>query len=474
MSEKFSKTCPNCFADKVNGGVCSACGFELKKAKRNPNALPDFTVLNERYLTGRIIGAGGFGVTYKVYDFMSNRIMALKEYVPLGIAVRMEDQKNLVETGDDKRGFFVHGKKRFYEEAKALYACSDIPEVVRIFDYFQENNTVYFVMEYIEGMTLRKYLNAKGKKLSLPIALEIVTAAGNALEKVHDKAELFHRDISPENIMIDKEGKVKIIDFGSAKNIDREKQNLSVVLKPGFAPPEQYSSQSKQGRFTDVYALAGTFYYMLTGVMIPVAPERLTGTEYVRLKDMNIGINDTISDAVDKALELKYQNRYQTMGEFLADLGTTLMPDKQWKTENITEHPSENPEHKVISAHTGDDQRGHAGESVRHLVNVAYIEVVGGDMKGSRWNLNPGVNIRLGRSRKSDIMVSNNPEVSRPHFELEYDMRNDQFFIRDLSTNGTSVNGYELQRNKKYIIQKDSIIVLGANACIIKLGVDYE
>ena len=155
MNESFNTICPNCFADRIEDNVCPACGYDRKAEQTNSMALPPFTMLHSRYLTGRIIGSGGFGITYIAYDIMSNKIRAVKEYVPLGIASRMADHVTLAETAADKYDSFVHGKKRFYEEAKVLYACSEIPDVVEILDYFQENNTVYFVMEYIRGVTLK-------------------------------------------------------------------------------------------------------------------------------------------------------------------------------------------------------------------------------------------------------------------------------------------------------------------------------
>lgn len=463
MREDFRTICPNCFSDKMKGDVCGACGYDLKNAKSNTMALPEFTMLNSRYLVGRIIGSGGFGITYKAYDIMSNKIRAVKEYVPLGIVNRREDGVTMTEVTDDKHRDFVHGKKRFYEEAKALYACSEIPDVVEIVDYFQANNTVYFVMEYIRGITLKKYMTAKEGKLSLDVALKIVYDVGNVLEQVHQMVGIFHRDISPENIMITSEGQTKIIDFGNAKDIGKSK--LSIILKPGFAPPEQYSSQTKQGRYTDVYALAGTFYYMVTGKMIPVAPERLAGSDYVKLKDMHVGASEDISDAVDKALELNCQKRYQTVGEFLNALCPTIIaqPDegKEYPPGSITK------EVNTVSAGAG-----------------AYLEIVdgiAGISVGTSWRLKNDTQVSVGRrGNKAEIIIEGDAnderyyEISRQHFFIEYNSRNEQFYIEDTSENGTYVDGYELRRYKKYILPANSVIVLGVDVCKIKLGVSYE
>lgn len=446
MRGNFETTCPNCFSDKMKGNVCEVCGYDLTMAKCNTMALREFTVLHDRYLIGRIIGSGGFGITYKAYDFMSNKIRAVKEYVPLGIVNRRDDGITMTEITEDKHEVFSHGKKRFYKEAGALYACSEIPTVVEIFDYFQANNTVYFVMEYLP-VTLKKYMTAKGGRLPLNLALQIVYDVGDALEQVHEKVGIFHRDISPENIMFTSEGQIKLIDFGSAKNIGGSK--LSVVLKQGFAPPEQYSSRTKQGRYTDVYALAGTFYYMVTGKMLPVAPDRLNGIDYIKLKDQNVGASQEISDVVDKALELDYRDRYQTVGEFIR----ALCPDKE----------------------------NHG--TVTEALEGAYLEVVEGIpgiRKGVRWQLKNDVQVSVGRKgNKADFIIEGDAsderyyEISRQHFFIEYNSRNEQFYIEDASENGTYVDGYELRKHTKYILPANVTIVLGVDVCKIKLGVSY-
>ncbi|MEE0419103.1 MAG: protein kinase [Lachnospiraceae bacterium] len=453
MNESFNTICPNCFADRIEDNVCPACGYDRKAEQTNSMALPPFTMLHSRYLTGRIIGSGGFGITYIAYDIMSNKIRAVKEYVPLGIASRMADHVTLAETAADKYDSFVHGKKRFYEEAKVLYACSEIPDVVEILDYFQENNTVYFVMEYIRGVTLKRFIVSNGGKLPLDISMQIICDAGNALEQVHQKVAIFHRDISPENIMITTEEKIKIIDFGNAKTIDRGK--LSVVLKPGFAPPEQYSSQAKQGRYTDVYALAGTFYYMVSGVTLPVAPDRLTGSDYIKLKDMNLGIDASMSNAVDKALALNNKDRYQTVGEFI----NALFPI----TVTNYNEPKKEYRNDLSAKHKSSVEKG-----------SPYLEIIEGVMVGAGWNIKSNTQVGIGRAEaQADIVIEGSLEISRLHFLLEYNTQTGSFYIEDVSQNGVFVEGYALEKYKKYELPVDSKAVLGVDVCTVKLGVEY-
>ncbi len=178
---------------------------------------------------------------------------------------------------ENKRAIFLHARKRFMDEAMTLKRLAYIPQVVKITDYFYENNSAYFVMEFLRGRTLRQLVGQEGP-LPLDRALYIIQSAGSALERIHTDIGIFHRDISPENIMLCDGGSVKLIDFGSAKDLSRRtNQQFTIVLKAGYAPPEQYSATTPQGRCSDVYALAGTLYYLLTRSNIPDAPSRISG-----------------------------------------------------------------------------------------------------------------------------------------------------------------------------------------------------
>lgn len=477
MSRQQDTICPNCFSDKMEGSICGQCKYDKAKAQTHALALPEFTILHGRYMVGRIIGTGGFGITYKAYDLAEHQIRAVKEYVPRGVVARKENHTTMIEVSGNQHEAFLHGKQRFYEEASVLYACRNIPQVVEIVDYFQENNTAYFVMEYINGVTLRKYVLGSGGKLPLEKSVKLIYDAGNALEQVHQKVGIFHRDISPENIMITVEGEVKIIDFGNAKNIDRGQ--LTVTLKMGFAPPEQYSSQTKQGRYTDVYSLAVTFYYMVTGVMVPESPKRLTGSAYTALADMNVGASPELSAVVDKALALNYRERYQTVGEFVNALCPTMRMSV----------PKENPVFTDTSRQENQSGKGYAEGA--GFQAVPYMEITGGLMEGARWTFPPDEQVSVGRSSsRSDIVIEGSVEISRQHFLLEYDSGNEGFYIEDVSQNGIFVGGRQLARyvryllplksgripgiDSRYILPVGSSFTLGVNVCRIRLGVAYD
>ena len=223
---------------------------------QNTVELNEGTMLAGRYNIEKVIGAGGFGTTYKAYDKNEKRLCAIKEFMPKGIVIRLDDGKTIVPVSSSKNQLFEHGKDRFLEEAEILQRLNKVRAVVSVYDFFQENGTCYFVMEFLEGVTLGSLTKQKGGKLPYNIVANVVEKVGKALIQVHNY-NIFHRDISPDNIFVTTQGEIKLIDFGNAKNLIRnDGENLSVVLKPGFAPPEQYSSSGKQGTFTDVYSLA--------------------------------------------------------------------------------------------------------------------------------------------------------------------------------------------------------------------------
>lgn len=250
--------CPNCFNAIGSMRPCPYCGNE-QFDRKNPLALPVNVVLKNRYVVGRMLGAGGFGITYKCYDLKERKICAIKEYAPSTSATRLSDSLTLTATSVSRQEIFEHGREKFLGEAATLSQLQDIPDVVKIWDCFEMNGTAYFVMEFLSGSTLNGIKKAYGGRIEYSVAYGIILQAAESLGKIHEEGNIFHRDISPENIMVTADLEVKIIDFGTAKYINNQKsQTLSVVLKPGYAPPEQYSTTSKQGAFTDVYALAST------------------------------------------------------------------------------------------------------------------------------------------------------------------------------------------------------------------------
>lgn len=441
MAEEYR--CPHCFQGNVESGKCMLCGFDRQAEKRNPMRLPEMYVLEERYVIGCILGSGGFGITYKAFDVLNQCCCAVKEFVPIGVVTRAEDGLQISVTSSQAQGDFEHGKKRFMEEAEVLKKLTGVPEVVQIMDYFMQNNTAYFVMEYIEGATLKQLMAAYGGRVPLNEAAPVIYRAGIALDQVHKKGGIFHRDISPDNIMVNQRGRVKLIDFGNAKHlIGKKSQTLSVILKHGYAPPEQYSSTSSQGSYTDVYSLAATLYYVLTGVMVPNAPDRFSGEGYRALKEVNPAVSAELSEAVDHALVLNGKNRTQSAAELVAPLSTYLGTPK------------------MPYAKRPDTQ------------GLPYIKVAGLPLSRA-WNIPPNRIVVIGRSGGlADIVPTMDGKVSKRHCELFCDSIEKCFYLVDHSTNGTYIGGQRLEKGKAYVLLPGGRFSLGNHICDLEVGWD--
>lgn len=246
-----------------------------------PHHLRMGTRLNNRYLIQGVLGEGGFGITYVGMDEVLCQKVAVKEFFPRGAITRNNQQTNeVVSVYGTKAANFHQGEEKFLQEARTLAQFNNVAGVVRVQDFFRENGTAYIVMEYLEGITLKQYLQTYG-----PISVEemqnIFAPILEALDKIHQNG-VIHRDISPDNIMCLPEGEVKLMDFGAARDYtDYSAEGLSVILKMGFAPIEQYDSHGKQGPWTDIYALGATMYQCLTGRKPDDATKRSLRTHWL-------------------------------------------------------------------------------------------------------------------------------------------------------------------------------------------------
>lgn len=460
--------CPNCFEQSYQNAVCSRCGYQFYQDKpRGQKALPIGTILKQRYYLGKLLGEGGFGITYKAYDLKSKEICCVKEYVPNGLCRRRENDYKLELSSYEAEIPYRAGLRRFLEEAQILSKLEQIPSVVYITDIFQEYNTAYFVMEYLDGADLRQIVKASPGRLSVEMVTNVILQVALSMDVIHTKTKIIHRDISPENIYITRNGKVKVIDFGSAKQTETgAKDGLSVVLKPKFAPPEQFSSQMMQGAFTDVYSLAGTYYYALTGKNIPSAMDRLSGQEYVSLKYMNIGVNDALSDAVDRALILNVNRRTGTMQQFLAEIAEAV----QVKTASELQQQEQL---QIVEQRQREQQNRKANQ--RHQVVIPYALVVEGVERGRTWIITPNQTLKFGRSEtEANLRVAQPENVSRVHCLITYLAEYDRFCIRDVSYNGVFYKGQRLKKGTDYNVKPPARFVMASNACVIELGVKHE
>lgn len=260
-----AKRCPHCLAENTpDAAICTRCGAEMD-AQNAPHQLPVGALLAGRYRVGCCIGEGGFGITYAGWDETLDMKVAVKEYYPAGNVNRYNTQSLSVEpTNAESGAFFEHGRTRFLDEARTLAKFAYSANIVGVRDCFFENNTAYIVMEFLEGESLSRYLREHGP-MPFAQALALLDPVMAALEGIHAKG-LVHRDISPSNLMLLTDGGVKLLDFGTARGASPVgERSLSVVLKPGYAPEEQYISHGAQGPWSDVYAMSATLYRMITG-----------------------------------------------------------------------------------------------------------------------------------------------------------------------------------------------------------------
>ena len=268
------KLCMGCMRlrEEANG-KCPYCGFnEKKREQEDDEALPLRTILNGKYLLGKPLGRGGFGITYIAYEKNLQIKVAIKEFFPWSTVKRDKDNSLMPVSWKDDSEFFETDKKKVLDEARRLAQLMDLPGVVFVRDFFEENNTAYIVMEYLDGITLSKYLSSPEGSISTEWVLQAMKPVLASLAKVH-KAGIIHRDISPDNMILTSNNTIKLIDFGAARNYSMSrKESLSVILKRGYAPIEQYSSRGNQGPWTDIYALCATMYKMMTGIAPLVYP----------------------------------------------------------------------------------------------------------------------------------------------------------------------------------------------------------
>jgi len=274
--------CPGCMQTKLQHPVCEHCGYDARTPNL-PHQLPAGTVLQNRYLVGKVLGQGGFGITYMGWDQYLDAPVAIKEYYPNGIVIRDSSLSLSVTAIEGEYSkFYAENRQRFFREAKALARFAEVPNIVHIQNLFLDNNTAYIVMEYLHGVTLKHYVSKKDGKLSPKETFAILLPIMKALETVHE-AGIVHRDLSPDNIMLLPGGKAKLLDFGAVREVhDAEvdkplTQSTEAILKHGFAPIEQYQRRGGLGPWTDVYALCATIYYCLTGTVPEDAPLRVMG-----------------------------------------------------------------------------------------------------------------------------------------------------------------------------------------------------
>ncbi|MCM1055338.1 MAG: serine/threonine protein kinase [Bacteroides sp.] len=301
------KLCESCFSEMGSGDVCPSCGFRKADHDPDPLVLPMGTRLNEKIIIGRVMGKGGFGITYLGYDLRMDKVIAVKEYYPNGISYRAHAGTELSVVDPKAAEAFEEGAQKFYTEAEMVSQFNGNPNIMGVYDYFRANNTVYLVMEYLSGITLKNYIKKHGR-LTDGQALYVMDKIVAAMTITHS-AGVLHRDISPDNIMICADGKVKLIDFGAARQILTESSsNLTVVMKPGYTPIEQYTKKGKQGAWTDIYSLGVSVYYALTEVVLDDPYARMDSDP--EFDENKHNINSSLWSILKKCTMISAADRY--------------------------------------------------------------------------------------------------------------------------------------------------------------------
>ena len=290
---------------------------------------PGVCLASGEYRIDQPLGQGGFGITYQGIDTKLNRAVAVKEFFPEGC---WRSGTKVVSAGRWNASTYTTAKQKFLLEGQTL-AQFNHPGIVRVYYYFEENNTAYMVMEYLQGKTIAELLKQRKGKLPEAEALFYIEKVAEALEVLH-QAQFLHRDIKPDNMMLTDDGRVVLIDFGAARDFtSKSTKRFTTMLTPGYAPLEQYGQALPDGAFTDIYSLGSTLYHLLTGKVPISAVERAAGVELKTVRELEPQISPHVSAAIAQAMEMNVAKRSQSIRGFLdlLHLDSSKLPEKRSK-----------------------------------------------------------------------------------------------------------------------------------------------
>lgn len=318
--------CYGCMSELHGAARCPHCGYVNGTGRVSSLHIEPGSVLKGRYVVGRALGQGGFGITYIAWDNIFDQVSAIKEYLPPSLATRNTDGPSVTCASENLKGDYEYGLRKFLDEARILAIFADMPNIVGVRDFFRANGTAYMVMEYVDGITFKEYIARRGGKVRWNEAEGILLFVADALRAVHSHG-LLHRDVSPDNIYITESKQIKLLDFGAARlALEAQNKGFSVVLKHGYAPAEQYKTNGSQGPWTDVYALAATYYASVTGKLPPDALDRLECDTLVPPSELGVDMPRTKEKALLKALAVHEKDRFQRVEDFIAALKSPEEP----------------------------------------------------------------------------------------------------------------------------------------------------
>jgi len=323
--------------------MCPYCGYEVGEPADEPYFLYPGMVLNDRYVVGEVKGFGGFGITYKAFDKTLETVVAIKEHYYSGIVTRKPGTQDVAVYAQNRVEEYQLFLNRFINEARYTAKFSKNNNIVNVFDYFQANNTAYMVMEFLEGVTLREFL--KKDKMGIEQCVSTIREICSAVKAIHSE-NIIHRDISPDNIMLCTDGRVKLFDFGAArftKHEDQKVAKLTQIMKPGFSPPEQYQTISKQGAWTDIYAIGATLYFMMTGTKPIESTNRKKEDKLISPNEINASIPEYINDTILRAMAIDMHLRFNNVDDFRKSLC------KEKKVLNVEKEKKSRMKKRLIS-----------------------------------------------------------------------------------------------------------------------------
>lgn len=309
-----NKLCISCFLPN-EGKVCRHCGY-VEPEKRRESLLPALDVLAERYIIGEVLSIDKSTVEYKAWDKQKNAVVEIQEYYPREVVSRSAGSTQLNIASSENRENYFKNIATIKENATRMFAFSDSPNIVNIFDCFEANNTVYIVKEYIEGMYLSDYIAMNGGRLDVETAVSVMAPVLDGLTQIH-KYGLVHRSLTPKSIIITAENEVKITDFRFLKEASPYKfEDMTVHFSPGYAPPEQYRSKSKQGAFSDIYSAGAILYRMIAGAKPLDALNRSNEDGIRTLRELDGNVPEHVDVSVMKALNLTPDLRFKSAADF--------------------------------------------------------------------------------------------------------------------------------------------------------------
>lgn len=316
------RRCIGCMEDMGDtpGAFCPHCGYNNSdSAPKQPYAMRPNTLLHGRYLVGRVLGQGGFGITYIGFDMVLNLKVAIKEYFPMGSATREGNSSTLrwnsMNSTEQRQGAY----ESFLKEARKTAKLDQVSAIVRVRDTFYDNETAYIIMDYVEGTTLKEKMLKEGI-MPFSACIKLLTPLMEGLVKVHEIG-LVHRDISPDNIMVQPDGSVKLLDLGAAKDMSvNQGPQSQLVTKNGFSPLEQYTESGEVGPWTDVYAMSATIYYCITGKLLPSALDRMSSPELNFSFPMKEALPASAAAALKAGLAVDQRNRTRNISDLLKQL----------------------------------------------------------------------------------------------------------------------------------------------------------